>query len=815
MNKTVKIFWTVFLSGFGLFVIVILLAMLGVFGKLPSLKELENPSILQSSEVFAADGTLMGKYYRERGNRSNVSYQDISPHVINALIATEDERFMDHSGIDLKSTMRAVFLMGREGGGSTISQQLAKTLLDQGSKSMPRRVIEKFKEYIVAVRLERNFTKEEIISLYLNAVPYGDNVYGIRNAARTFFQKEPDRLNVEEAAVLVGMLKGNYIYNPRVNPKAALDRRNVVLGQMEKYGVLSEAEVSRLKSLPIKINYKKLDENTGYAPYFREILKDEVKEALKERTNPDTDEAFDIYDDGLRIYTTINPKMQQYAEEAVAQQMPMLQKALNRQNNIKTGSVWKSDHGRKVLDASMRATDRWKNLKEEGLEDADIKRAFNLKVPMKVFAWNAKRETDTIMTPLDSIKYHRQMLQTAFMVMDPITGEVRAWVGGINFKTFKFDHANINTKRQVGSSIKPLLYCQAMEERGFTPETAIPNQAQNFGKDIWVPAKRECPGLPTVSLAGALAHSLNCASAYLMKQVGPAQFAAFMERVGIKSKFDVVPSLALGSCDISLYEMMQAYSIFPGHGFSTHPVLVSRIEDRNGNVIYRSDIGKNRQETVSEVTAYNMTRIMQGTVDRGTAAGLRTRLGAAEMGGKTGTTNENADAWFIGYVPQLQGGVWVGSDDRFIRIESAQGYGGTAAMPIWEAFFRKVYADRSMGIDKNSIFAKPADLTNDINSADMMEIIGDEPVDNGQWDEGHTADDYGEMGNYDSIGAESTAPVEEPSTPPVKGKTDKGKDSSNKKPNQPAAPPEEQKKKGGFLKRVFGNKDSSRSDNDY
>ncbi|HEX2535723.1 MAG TPA: transglycosylase domain-containing protein, partial [Chitinophagaceae bacterium] len=402
MKKSVRIFWMVFLGGFGIFVLVIILAMLGVFGKMPSLKELENPSIVQSSEVYAVDGTLMGKYYRERGNRSNVNYSDISKHVINALVATEDERFYDHSGIDVKSTARAVFLLGKEGGGSTITQQLAKTLLDQGSKNRAMRVIEKLKEYIIAIRLERNFTKEEIIALYLNAVPFGENIYGIRNAARTFFQKEPDRLKVEEAAVLVGMLKANSLYNPRRNPRAAQERRNVVLGQMEKNGFLATAETERLKTLPIVTKYKKLDENTGYAPYFREVLKDELETALDGLEKPNGD-AYDIYDDGLRIFTTINPRMQEYAEEAVAQQMPVLQKALNRQSNIRTGSVWKGRQN--VLNAAMKASDRWRNMEADGLSDEEIRRSFSQKVPMKVFAWNAQREKDTVMTPMDSIKY--------------------------------------------------------------------------------------------------------------------------------------------------------------------------------------------------------------------------------------------------------------------------------------------------------------------------------------------------------------------------------------------------------------------------
>jgi penicillin-binding protein 1A len=806
MKKSVRIFWTIVLSCVGVFVIFVFLCMVGVFGKLPSLKELENPSILQSSEVYASDGTLMGKYYRERGNRSNADYRDISKHVINALVATEDERFYSHSGIDVKSTLRAVFLLGKEGGGSTITQQLAKALLAQGSKNRAWRVIEKFKEYIVAIRLERNFTKEEILALYLNAVPYGDNIYGIRYAARTFFQKEPDRLNPVEAAVLVGMLKGNYLYNPRVHMKAAFDRKNVVIGQMEKNGYITPAEAARYKVMPIPLNYKKLDENSGYAPYFREVLKDELENVLEGLTNANGD-PYNVYDDGLKIYTTINPKMQQYAEEAVAQQMPILQKALNNQRNIKSGSVWKGHQD--VLDRAMRNSDRWRNLKEDGLTDEEIKKTFSVKTEMKVFAWNKNRETDTVMTPMDSIKYHRQMMQTAFMVNDPVTGEVRAWVGGIDFKTYKYDHANLKTKRQVGSAIKPLLYCQAMEERGFTPETMVEDVQQTFGKDQLVPATgKTCTGR-TMTMASALAWSRNCATAYIMKQVGPAQFANFIERLNIPTKIEPYPSIALGSCDLSLYEMMWGYSIFPGHGFSTKPSFISRIEDRNGNVIKRFDPGMNRKEAVSEVTAYNMCKMMEGPVTKGTAAGLMQALGAKEMGGKTGTTNGNADFWFMGYSPQLLAGVWVGSDDRFISIESAAFYGGTAARPIWQSFFRKVYNDKSLAIDRNAEFVKPADLQNEINNADMMRII-DETVPSDD-NTGTNADEY-TLDTSHNIPAESQAPIDE--NAPIQKNTNPKKDTAKKNTkigemNQTDQKPE----KKGFFKRLFGGKDKNKDEN--
>jgi penicillin-binding protein 1A len=816
MKKSVRFFWIVFFSGFGIFVLIVLLAMMGAFGKMPSLRQLENPSLLQSSEVYASDGTLMGKYYLEKGNRSNVDYRDISRHVIDALIATEDERFYDHSGIDVKATLRAIVLLGKEGGGSTITQQLALNLFNGERSSNPvKRGIQKIKEYIIAIRLERNFTKQEIIALYLNAVPFGNNIYGIRNAAKTYFQKEPDRLNPEEAALLVGMLKGNSIYNPQRNPVAARDRRNVVLGQMEKNGFLTAAKAEQLKALPIKTNYKKMDENAGYAPYFREVLRDELKSLLKDLERPDG-EPYDIYDDGLKIYTTINPRMQEYAEEAVAQQMPLLQRALNTQRNIKTGNVWKGHDN--VLDAAMKASDRWRFLKEDGLSDEEIKKTFSQKVPMRVFAWNAKREKDTVMTPMDSIKYHRQMLQTAFMVMDPVTGEVKAWVGGIDFKTYKYDHANLRTKRQVGSTIKPLLYAQAMEERGFTMETEVLDQQQNFGGDRLVPATgKTCTGR-SMTMASALAWSRNCATAYIMKQVGPAQFANFLERINIPTKVDPHPSIALGSCDLSLYEMMWGYSIFAGRGFSTKPYFISRIEDRNGNVIKRFDYSTNRKEVISEVTAYNMAKMMEGPVTKGTAAGLMYRLGAKEMGGKTGTTNDNSDAWFMGYTPQLLAGSWIGCDDRFIRIESNTGYGGQAARPIWEAFFKKVYADKSLGLDKEAIFPKPADLENQMIDADPASIIEDDMSNNAEGEDFGIGDanDYGLDESYDSIGAESRRPVDENGNEakPVKPR----KDTSNQRATKIGElNTEEKKEKKGILRGIFGKKDKNKeeSNNDY
>jgi len=807
MSKSVRIFWRVFLYGLGIFIIFLVLINFGLFGPLPSLKELENPSIMLASEVYADDGTLMGKYYKDKSNRSNVEYKDISQNAINALLATEDKRFYEHSGIDGWGVMRAVVKFGSDGGGSTITQQLAKYMLGQGSKNRVKRGIEKLKEWIIAIRLERNFTKEEILALYLNAVPFSDNVYGIRNASRTFFSKEPDRLTVDEAALLIGMLKGNYLYNPRLSPKRAIDRRNTVIDRMVKENFVTAADGAKLKLKPIDLtNYKKLDENNGLAPYFRDVIRDELKKWCKDHKNPATGEPYDLYEDGLRIYTTINPRMQLLADEAVVKQLPLLQKALNAQNSIKKGLPWK-DHAN-TLESFIHNSDRWQNLEDEGMSPKDIRKTFDVPVQMKVFAWNAKREKDTVMTPLDSIKYHRQMIQTAFMAVDPMSGAVKAWVGGIDFRTFKYDHANINTKRQVGSSIKPLLYADAIEDAGFTPETMLENQAQNFEGYGMVPARGLCKGDGAgVTMATALAHSLNCASAYVMKQVTPKRFVDFLKNVNIKSKLDPYPSICLGAVNISLYEMLWGYSMFPAGGFSTKPYYISRIEDKNGNVLDRFDT--ERKEVISQNTAYTMCRMMQGTVDVGTAAGLRDRLGIAEMGGKTGTTNDNTDAWFIGYTPQLLAGVWIGCDDNFIRLDGGLGEGGKAARPIWEYFFTKALSDNTLGLNRKAKFIQPEDMKNQ-----MLEYMNNIPTTPPPGAEGDNQGN-GNANQYldtssPKIPLDSRLSSDEEKVLKEARGTDNKAGVSNLTVTDADKKPEPQKKKKGFFNRLFGGKDNKK-----
>lgn len=760
MQKSVKILWQVFLAAIVLFILILLLANWGVFGKMPSIEELQNPSASLASQVYADDGTLMGKYYLE--DRINVEYKDISPHVVHALVATEDERFYQHSGIDARALARAVFSLGSEGGASTITMQTAKNLFTDYSRNPIKRIIQKIKEAIIAIKLEQNFTKEEILTLYLNTVPFGDNVYGIRNAAKTFFQKEPDRLNVDEAATLIGMLKASTTYNPRVNPKKARERRNVVIEQMVRNKFISAAEGEALKQKPIELHYQKLNETTGLAPYFRMVLGEEMKKWCKEHKKSDG-EPYDLYRDGLKIYTTINPRMQLYAEEAVGEHISYMQTLLNAQSDIKKGIVWKGHEN--ILEAAMKQSERWRNMQREGVPDEEIKKSFYQKTPMKVFAWNKERSKDTIMTPFDSIKYHRQMLQAGFLAMDPLSGEVKAWVGGIDFKTYKFDHVNIGTKRQVGSTIKPLLYSLAIEDAGFTPNTPVEDIQQNFGSFGLVPATATtCTG-NTIPMSMALALSRNCATAYIMKQLGDndegaKRFVNFLKNCNVSSPLEAYPSIALGAEEISLYEMMQAYSMFPGRGFNTKPFYITRIEDKNGNVL-QSNLPQ-RKEVISDITAYYITSMMEGVMRFGTGRRIWSYGVNGAIAGKTGTTNDNSDAWFMGFTPQLLCGAWTGCDDRFIRFNSTYlGQGSSAALPIWAYFYDKICSDKNLDIDTRMAFLKPEVMKNDIIYDWVNEVpqnLGVEGQDAGNGTEADYSDMPSEMQMPADIAPESELP---------------------------------------------------------
>ncbi len=790
IRRSVKILWRIFFIGLCAMIVLILFANWGLLGKMPSLEELQNPSASQASQVYADDGTLMGKFYLQ--DRVNVEYKDISKYIIEALVATEDERYYEHSGIDPRSLARAVFSLGSEGGASTITMQTAKNLFTDNVSSNPlARIIQKLKESIIAIKLERNFTKEEILTVYLNTVPFGDNVYGIRNASKTFFQKEPDRVNVEEAAVLIGMLKASTTYNPRINPARSRDRRNVVLDQMVRNHYLSAPVADSIKLLPIKLNYKKLDETAGLAPYFRMILGEEMKNWCANHKKSDG-ENYNLYRDGLKIYTTINPRMQLYAEAAIAKHMSYMQKQLNAQANIKNGSVWKNHEN--VLKAAMKQSDRWRNMKKAGVDEKDIEQSFYVKTPMKIFAWNSNRSADTVMTPYDSIKYHRQMLQAGFMAMDPLSGEVKAWVGGIDFKTYKYDHVNINTKRQVGSTIKPLLYSLAIEDAGFTVNTIVEDQQQNFKGYGLVPATTAtCTG-NSIPLSEALALSRNCATAYVMKQLGAQgndgakRFVDFLKTCNVQSKIEPYPSIALGSCEISLYEMMQAFSMFPGRGFNVKPLYITRIEDGQGNVL-ETNIPQ-RKEIISDATAYSVISMMEGVLQYGTGRRIWNYGVTGDLAGKTGTTNDNSDAWFIGYSPQLLCGVWTGCDDRFIRFNStALGQGSSLALPIWAYFYDKAKDDATLGLDSKMAFVKPESLSNTITYDWINSVPADIGAEGADLGNGSAADYGGEEipieNNQDYISPESTLPDSATKqNPPEKAKP---KNNDKNKPPEPKA----------------------------
>ncbi|MEI8052672.1 MAG: transglycosylase domain-containing protein [Bacteroidota bacterium] len=699
MKRSVQILWRVFFIGFGAVLLIFVAANFGLFGKMPSVQQLENPEADLASEIISADGVLMGKYYSE--NRSEVKYNEISPNAVHALIATEDERFYDHSGIDLQALGRVVFTAGTQGGGSTLTQQLAKMILGQGRGNVLVRGIQKLKEWIVAVKLERNFTKEEIIALYLNRAPWG-NVYGIRNASRTYFQKEPIDLKIEEAAVLIGMLKG-FIYEPIRHPKSALLRRNVVINQMalSKQKYLTQAQADQLKSKPLITNFKKIDENVGIAPYYRSALVSVLKQWCKSHINPKTDEPYDLFRDGLKIYTTIDSRMQSYAERAVEDHMPVIQQKLNMFFKSKGDKLW--DGHDNVIESAMKFTDRWKTMQEEGVDTAEIKKSFYVPVRMKIFSWwgNKSHEKDTIMTPFDSIKYHKQLLQTSFAAMDPKTGEIKAWVGGINYKWFKYDH--ITASRQVGSTFKPLLYTLAVTDAGYTPQTYIPGGPLTLG------GKTISTGGGT--MAYCLAKSLNGAAWHLMAVIGVRRTIEFAQQCGIIAKLPPYPSIALGTAEIPMLQMLQAYTMFPNKGYNTPPVFFTRIEDKDGNLLYEFPISQSK-EVIGETDAYTMVKLMQGVVEFGTARRINSYNIPVQKAGKTGTTNANTDGWFIGYTPELLAGTWVGCEDPFIPIYTSNSGGAEMSAPKWGLFMSNVYADKRLNYGKITEFEQPAELKN-------------------------------------------------------------------------------------------------------
>ncbi|MBC9930470.1 penicillin-binding protein 1A [Chitinophaga qingshengii] len=791
MKKSVKILWRVAFGILALFVLFILLINFRVIGNMPSMEELENPRAALASEVIADDGTILGKYYQV--DRSSSDFNEISKNVINALIATEETRFYQNSGIDAKGTLAIPFylLIGKKRGSSTITQQLALNLQTdnlgkQRATNPISRGFQKLQEWIIAVKLERNFTKQEILTLYLNTVAFGDNVYGIENGARTFFSKDAGHLSIEEAAILVGMLKGNTLYNPRRNPQLALSRRNTVIDNMVDAKFITPAEAAAAKSKPIVLHYNKIDHNKGLAPYFREVLRDEVKAWCKDHKKADGT-PYNLYRDGLKIYTTINPRMQLYAEEAVAKHLATLQKYLSAQNDVKTGNVWKK--WPQYLDKYMKESDRYRNMKEAEASDEEITKSFNTPTKMKVFAWKSStepdlNEKDTVMTPMDSIKYMRAVLQAGFMAMDPESGEVKAWVGGPDFRYFKNDHV-AKTRRQVGSTFKPFLYCFAIMN-GMSPNTMLPNEPITIGN--WTLTRNSEGSVGgSISMAGALARSLNLVSAYLIKQIGAKAFADFAQnKIGFTSKIEPYPSIALGVSEISLYEMLQAYTMFPGRGINTKPIYITRIEDRYGNIL--ETFAPAKREVISEKESYTMVKMMEGVLQPGgTGARMRgTYKMQGEMAGKTGTTNDNTDGWFIGYTPKLLAGAWVGCENNFIHFATTGiGQGANTGLPIWALFMQKVFADNTLKVNSTDKFQVPANMTDETYSNfDTNVKPGAEAEDIGNGSESDYQTSEEDMYSPGADKPETTKPKEEKPVTPAKPK----EDNKEKDKGTPATP---------------------------
>ncbi len=749
-KRLVKWIWIVMFSP--VIVILFSLLMVGIFADIPSFEELEDPKSNLATQIIAEDGTVLSTFHIE--NRSYASYNELSDGLKDALVATEDVRFYRHSGIDFKSLARVVVktvLMGNRrsgGGGSTISQQLAKSLFprDTAQSRIPGAkyavlVGNKLKEWITAVKLERNYTKEEIMSMYFNAVFFGSNSYGIKAAANTFFGKHPKDLNIEESALLVGMVNMPTRYNPVRNPNLSLQRRNHVLKQMNKYGFLEKAQYDSIVKLPITLSYTKQDHNSGLAPHFRDMLKRvmNAKEPVKSKYSrvedyradsllwaddplygwlnknlkPDGTK-YNLDKDGLKIYTPINAKMQKYAEEAVVEHLgETLQPTFNRELRYKKNRPFDNEVPKSVIDNIMkqarRWSDRYRTMKARGASEAEILKSFDEPVRMRVFAWNKNNYVDTTMTPNDSIRYYKSFLRAGLMALEPGTGYIRAYVGSGNYRYFKYDQVR-QGKRQVGSTFKPFLYTLAMQE-GFTPCDKVVNVPQSFviGDDIWTPKSTDKPEWigQTVTLKWGLTKSSNNISAYLMKQFGPQALVDIAHTMGVKCWLDPVHSLCVGSADVPVYEMVGAFNTFPGKGVFAEPLAVLRIEDKMGNVI--STFTPNRKEAISENAAYLMVNLMEGVVNGGTAYRIRARyVPEGAVAGKTGTTNDQSDGWFIGYVPKLTTGVWVGAEDRQVHFASlALGGGSNMALPIWGIFMKKVIDDGTLGVTKYDMFQAP------------------------------------------------------------------------------------------------------------
>ncbi|HMX03248.1 MAG TPA: transglycosylase domain-containing protein [Chitinophagales bacterium] len=720
-KRFIRWFWIIFGSGSLLVIIFILLLSAGVFGALPSFEELENPQSNLATQILTSDGELLGRFYRE--NRTNATYDEIPPFLIDALVSTEDRRFYEHSGIDAKSVMRVIFktiLLHQEesGGGSTLTQQLAKNLYGRPVASTKFELgLIKFKEWITAAKLERRYTKEEIIVMYLNTIPYIYDASGVKTAAKTFFNKSIQDISVEEAAVLVGMVQNPSFYNPVRFPDRCRDRRNIVLHEMHEANKLSDEDYQKAKESPLVLNFKRQDHKAGSGTYFREYLRQWLADWVEENPKPDGGK-WDIYKDGLKIYTTIDSRMQAYAEQASQEWLTKLQTQFDNHWKGNKYEPWAYPYsGRtnpELINKAMKQTDRYRGLKKAGKTDAEIDKIFHTPDSMTVFSWKSKNyDLDTIMSPYDSIKYVKKMLQPGFMAMDPHTGGIKAWVGGIDMRYFQLDHVKPSHGRQVGSTFKPFVYTAAIADKGFSPCYQIPNLPVSFEKgekwgllSDWTPKNSDGHYGGMLTLSEGLGKSVNTVTAFLLREVGIQPVIDLSKNMGIESEIPYQPSICLGTPEVTVYEMTAAYSAFANKGVAVRPVFVTRIEDKNGNII--AEFPAKRVEVMREEVASVMLNMMEYVVNSGTGQRIRRpEYGGitSEVAGKTGTTQENTDGWFMGMVPQLVCGTWVGADDPVVHFRStALGQGANMALPIYGLFMKRVYADKTLGIDPNAHF---------------------------------------------------------------------------------------------------------------
>lgn len=757
-SKYIRWFWILFLGGVFSVVFMFLLASWGALGELPDHTQLENPDTNLATEIISADGKTLGKFYFN-DNRTPVDYDELPQHLVDALVATEDARFKNHAGIDARGTLRAISKLGAGGGASTLSQQLAKQLFTkQVSDSKFERGFQKVKEWIIAIKLERQYTKEEIISQYFNIYDFLNNADGIRSAASIYFDKEPMALDLKESAMLVGMFKNSALYNPRRNPVGVKNRRNVVLSQMEKYGYISKKIKDSLQKTDLDLKYSPQSHRDGIATYFREYLRSFVKEWINKNPKPDGTK-HNINSDGLKVYTTIDSRMQAYAEDAVQQHMARLQAEFFVQNTPQRNPTTPFlDLSQGAIDTlmqrSIKKSERWRHMKYDlKIDDEIIKKSFYKPTQMSIFKWQDGKpsEIDTIMKPIDSMRYYKSFLRTGMMSMNPQTGHVKAWVGGVNYRHFQYDMVK-QGKRQVGSTFKPFVYTAAIDQLHLSPCDKLPDtpfciEANKFGNiKEWCPKNsggdNDYGGMRT--LKNALANSVNTITARLMDKVGPEPVVELAKKLGIESDIPAVPSIALGTADLSVFEMVGAYSAFANKGVYTNPVMVTTIEDKNGTILYQ--FSPKTKDVLSEETAYVTVKLMQGVTEGGSGTRLRhsyakNRTDYKEIitgypygftnpiAGKTGTTQNQSDGWFMGMVPNLVTGVWVGAEDRAAHFKSiTYGQGAAMALPIWGVYMKSCYADQDLGISKDN-FDIPLNLSINVDCSNTDEDKDDDKLD--------------------------------------------------------------------------------------